>query len=164
MDQPFVVFLIGMRVNQFWAVQKWVWVARQMGNMLQVLYSHPEKGFLGGESFFNVMPFSTILVSYWRSFDHLERFARDQQDPHLAAWREFYKRVGTSGDVGIWHETYTIEPQQYEGVYANMPLFGLAAASGKAIPVKGSYRDKARGRLQGKAVALAPELEMEEHA
>ena len=36
--------------------------------------------------------------------------------------------MGSNGDVGIWHETYLIEPGQYENVYNNMPAFGLAAA------------------------------------
>ena len=40
----------------------------------------------------------------------------------------FNKAVGSNGDVGIWHETYLIEPGQYENVYNNMPAYGLAAA------------------------------------
>jgi len=30
--------------------------------------------------------------------------------------------------VGIWHETYIVNPNQFEYVYGNMPLFGLSAA------------------------------------
>ena len=29
------------------------------------------------------------LVQYWRSYEDLERFARNPDDPHLPAWRRF---------------------------------------------------------------------------
>jgi hypothetical protein len=48
-DQPFVVFLIGMRINNWWRFRKWFPVASAMGPMLQTLFSHPEKGFLHAE-------------------------------------------------------------------------------------------------------------------
>ncbi len=159
MQQPFVVFLIGMRVNQSFAVRQWSWTARQMGKMLPVLYQHPEKGFMGGETFFRLFPLTVLLVTYWRSFDDLERFARAQDDPHLDAWQQFYRRVGKGGNVGIYHETYLVEPGKYEAVYANMPLFGLAKATGQAVPVRAGHRLKARGRLTGQDVQLNPDLE-----
>jgi hypothetical protein len=34
-DEPFIVFLIGMRVNRIFAVRKWVRTARAMNEMLQ---------------------------------------------------------------------------------------------------------------------------------
>jgi hypothetical protein len=145
-DEPFVVFLIGMRVNRALAVRKWLSVAQAMPPMIKVLYEHPEKGFLGGESFFRLFPLATILVSYWRSFEDLERFARSKDDPHLKAWQDFYRTVGLDGSVGIWHETYQIEPGKYEGIYANMPLFGLAAATKQAVPI-GKRTEQARARL-----------------
>ncbi|MEO8391979.1 MAG: DUF4188 domain-containing protein, partial [Chloroflexota bacterium] len=55
-EQPFVVFLIGMRVNRFRSLNKWMPAAQAMPEMLKVLATHPEKGFLGGESFFRVFP------------------------------------------------------------------------------------------------------------
>jgi hypothetical protein len=63
MDEPFVVFLIGMRVNKLAAVSKWGPVAREMPKMLEVLHTHPEKGFLGGESFFRFFPITTMLLT-----------------------------------------------------------------------------------------------------
>jgi Domain of unknown function (DUF4188) len=42
-DRPFVVSLIGMRINRLLAFRKWVPVARAMGPMLKELYQHPEK-------------------------------------------------------------------------------------------------------------------------
>ena len=34
-----------------------------------------------------------------------------------------------SGDVGIWHETFRVRAGEYEALYGNMPVFGLAAAA-----------------------------------
>lgn len=125
-SEPFVVFLIGMRVNQFWALKKWWSVAGAMGPMLETLQQNPEKGLLGTESFFRLWPIETCLVSYWRSFDDLIRFARSSDDPHLQPWQDFMKNIGGDGSVGIWHETYQVNPDQYESIYGNMPAFGLA--------------------------------------
>ena len=36
-DEPFAVFLIGMRINKFFAFRKWIPVARAMGPMLRTL-------------------------------------------------------------------------------------------------------------------------------
>jgi hypothetical protein len=146
-DEPFVVFLIGMRVNKFWAFSKWIPVARSMPGMLEVLYKYPEKGFLGSESFVRAWPLETMLMTYWRSFEHLEHFARSKDDPHLEAWRNFNQLVGTDGTVGIWHETYVVQPGQYEAVYGNMPVFGLAKATSH-VPALGQ-RETARRRMGG---------------
>lgn len=128
-SEPFVVFLIGMRVNQLRAVKKWMTVAQAMGPMMQSLSKHPEKGLLGSEMFFRAWPLETCMVSYWRSFDDLTRFARREDDSHWPAWQQFMRDVGADGSVGIWHETYRIDPADYECIYGNMPAFGLAAAT-----------------------------------
>ncbi len=154
-DEPFVEFLIGMRINKFLAFWKWIPVAMAMRPMLRILFQHPEKGFLGAQIFFYWR--GIALVQYWRSFADLERFARDRQEPHLAAWRRFNKAIGSDGSVGIWHETYMINAGQYEVVYGNMPVFGLAAATSH-VPAVGR-RETARRRLGGEnepAVASPP--------
>jgi hypothetical protein len=143
MDEPFVVFLIGMRVNRPLAVGEWLPTARAMMPMLRELYSHPEKGFLGGEFFFYGR--GPALVQYWRSFEDLERFARDPEDPHMPAWQRFNREARKGGAVGIWHETYLVEPGGYEAIYANMPEFGLAKAT-ERVPAVGG-RETARRRL-----------------
>ena len=154
MDEPFVVFLIGMRVNRLWSFRKWLPVAGAMPKMLQVLYSHPEKGFLGGEFFFRAFPVTTLLLTYWRSFDDLEHFARSADDPHLGPWKAFNQSIGSDGTVGIWHETYLVEPDRYEAVYANMPVFGLAKAT-HHVPAAG-HRLTARRRLGGQNEPAVP--------
>ena len=87
----------------------------------------------------------TIALQYWRSFDHLERYAKDAQRPHRSAWAAFNRAVASSGDVGIWHETYRIRPGDFECIYNNMPLFGLARAT-KSIAAHGR-RESAGGRM-----------------
>src|SRR3954466_13144933 len=103
-EEPFVVFLIGMRVNRVRSFKKWMPAAQAMPEMLKVLYTQPEKGFLGGESFFSFFPLTTLVLTYWRSFEDLEKFARSADDPHLGAWKRFNQLVGVDGTVGIWHE------------------------------------------------------------
>jgi hypothetical protein len=146
-DGSFVVFLIGMRINKPWKVSEWWPVSRAMPPMLKELYAHPEKGFLGGELFLSVSNRSPALLQYWRSFDHLDRFARDRNDPHLPAWREFNRRAGATGSVGIWHETYLVEPGRYEAIYGNMPRFGLAKVA-EHLEASGRL-ETARRRLGG---------------
>ena len=82
-SEPFVVFLIGMRINKWWRLDKWIPVANSMAPMLTTLLTHPEKGFLHGEFFWNLS--GPVLIQYWRSFEDLEKFAREPSDPHLAA-------------------------------------------------------------------------------
>lgn len=146
-DQPFVVFIIGMRVNKFFAFRKWFRTAMAMGPMIRTLYQHPEKGFLGAQTFFNLR--GTVTVQYWRSFEDLEKFARDKDDPHLEAWRRFNKTIGSDGSVGIFHETFLVDAGKYEALYGNMPVFGLAAAT-KHVPAVGR-RETARRRLGGES-------------
>ena len=153
-DEAFVVFLIGSRVDSLRNLWKARWIPPAMNAMVQNLYAHPERGFLGGESFFRMWPVVTIMVSYWRSYDHLERFAHDRDDPHLEPWRRFNREIGDDGSFGIWHETYLVQAGQYEVLYGNMPQFGLARATGHA-PITGRSHT-ARQRLnhqQDEAVA-----------
>jgi Domain of unknown function (DUF4188) len=131
-DGDFVVFLIGMRVNKPWKLHKWIPVARAMAPMLRIQQERPELGLLGMHGW--VGPTGPLLVQYWRSPEHLDRFAADPSLPHHAAWRAFNRRVGTDGDVGIWHETFLVQAGRYESVYGNMPRFGLATA-GTHVPV-----------------------------
>ena len=145
-DESFVVFLIGMRVNNIWAVNKWLPTAQAMSPMLNTLHHYPDKGFLGQESFFRLFPLCTIMTTYWKSFEHLEYFARNTDDPHLEPWRAFNRSIGNDGSVGIWHETYLVPAGQSESIYVNMPVFGLAAATNH-VPIVGK-KETARQRVR----------------
>src|SRR3954469_493429 len=140
MEGEFVVFLIGLRINKPWKLHKWLPVFLAMPKMLKELQARPESGFLG----YNGV--GKVIVQYWRSFEHLEKYARDHDQLHWPAWVDFNRRVGNSrGDVGIWHETYIVKPGQYEAIYSGMPAFGLGKVS-KLVPARGA-RDAAAARM-----------------
>ena len=146
LEGDFVVFLIGMRINQPWKIGKWWPVARAMPRMVAELMRHPEMGFLHAESWVGR---TTIMVQYWRSLDHLLAYAKNKEAEHLPAWRDFNRAVGSDGSVGIWHETYMVSPGRYENVYNNMPAFGLGRA-GILQPATGK-RESAAGRVHAGA-------------
>ncbi len=150
-EGPLVVFIIGMRVNNWLRIREWWPVAMAMGPMISYLFKHPESGFLGGFGPLLSGGFREItLVQYWRSAQDLERFARQDPNLHPEAWKKFFKQSFKSGAVGIWHETYKVEAGAFENIYGNMPLFGLGAAT-KAIPVKGKL-ETMKGRLDKESV------------
>ena len=140
-DGDFVVFLIGASPSKLHLVRSLIDLGgrRGMTHMLDYLVAHPEKGLLGYQL---GLP---VIVQYWRSFEHLEAFAKDAGDPHLAVWRNYWRRVGKSGRTGIWHETYLVRAGEYEAIYGNMPPFGLGKAS-RLVPI--SESSSARRRLK----------------
>lgn len=85
-----VVFVIGMRINKPLKVGLWWPVFNGMGKMLKYLAERPEKGLLA----YRVSALPPFVLQYWRSFDDLERFARNNDDPHLEPWRRFNRKVG----------------------------------------------------------------------
>ena len=148
-EGDFVVFLIGMRINKPWKPHKWLPVLLAMPPMLKELAARKESGFLG------CIQSMGVIVQYWRSFDHLEAYARSQDHRHWPAWVAFNKQMGKSrGDVGIWHETYRIRAGEYETVYSGMPPYGLGTV-GTLLPASGG-RDSARGRFAGSHETQAP--------
>lgn len=125
LEGNFVLFLIGMRINEPLKVHKWLPVAAAMPRMIKELHRNPDMGFLHSETWFAR---TIIVVQYWRSMEQLLAYARNKDTQHLPAWQAFNRHVGTNGSVGIWHEAYEINPGGYENIYVNMPLFGLAKA------------------------------------
>jgi hypothetical protein len=141
-DGDFVVFIIGARINSkrhLFSALRDLGGRRGMNHMLEYLMDHPEKGLLG----YQTMGFAN--VQYWRSFEQLEAFAKDKDDPHLDAWRNYWRRVGKDTRTGIWHETYLVRGGEYEAIYGNMPASGLGKAS-TLVPVAESVG--ARQRLR----------------
>jgi hypothetical protein len=142
-EDPFVVFLIGMRINRLFALRSWTRVAAVMPPMIAELKRNAGLGLLHAEFF--VYWRGVGVLQYWRSFDDLHAYAHARDAAHLPAWAEFNRRIGGNGSVGIWHETYTVNPGQYECVYANMPRFGLARAA-QHMPAQGRL-NSARSRI-----------------
>jgi Domain of unknown function (DUF4188) len=144
-EGDFVVFLIGARPNPLRMIRSLRDLGGNKGmkHMLDYLSKQPEIGLLG----YQQVGIGT-WVQYWRSFDHLEAFAKNQDDPHLTVWRNYFKRVGSSGRTGIWHESFLVRAGEFEVIYTNMPAFGLAKAS-KVVPIAESVA--ARDRLKARA-------------
>ncbi|GIM94301.1 DUF4188 domain-containing protein [Paractinoplanes toevensis] len=147
-EGDFVVFLIGMRINKWWKLHKWLPVMAAMGPMLRELIRRKELGLLHFTSW--IGPSGPLIVQYWRSVEQLEAFAKDARLPHHPAWKRWNKVIGDSGDVGIWHETFVVHDGTYETLYGNMPAFGLVRA-GTATPLTRATRGAA-GRRAGNAV------------
>ena len=145
MEGEFVVFVIGMRINNLLAVNKWLPVSRAMPRMLQELYRQPELGLLHAEFFVSWR--NVMTLQYWRSYDHLHEYAHARDRAHLPAWAAFNKDARGNTAVGVYHESYLQKPGSYETVYVDMPRFGLAKA-GAMVPAVGSMKDAAE-RLRG---------------
>ncbi|MBN8234140.1 DUF4188 domain-containing protein [Halobacillus kuroshimensis] len=125
-EEGFVVFLIGMRINKWRAVHKWLPVLRAMPPMIKELYTQKDMGFLDMENFFTGR--TVLMVQYWESEEALMDYARGKK--HRQAWKKFYQLADDTEEVGIYHETYLQKPGQFESIYGNMPKFGLAKAIG----------------------------------
>jgi len=125
MEGDFVVFMIGMRINSLWKIHKWWPVAMAMPKMIKELYKNKEHGFLSTESWFGR---TTIMLQYWKSFEHLESYAKNKNAEHFPEWKKFNQKVRASGAVGVWHESYKASPGSYENIYVNMPKHGLGKA------------------------------------
>jgi hypothetical protein len=151
-DGDFVVFIIGARVNsklQALRALGDLGGRKGMNHMLKYLVAHPEKGLLGYET----MGFT--IVQYWRSFDHLEAFAKDSEDPHLKVWRTYWRRVGKGTRAGIWHETFLVRDGEYEAIYSNVPARGLGKAS-RLVPVAESVSARQRLKAAARSTAADP--------
>jgi hypothetical protein len=142
-DGDFVVFVIGAQVNTRHVLRTFrdLGGKRGMPYMLKSLSEQPDTGFLGYE----MSTFGGLIVQYWRSFEHLERFANDKDDVHSIVWRNYWKRVGKDTRSGIWHETYLVRAGEYEAIYGNMRPIGLGKAT-TLVPLSASTT--ARGRLK----------------
>lgn len=141
-DSGFVVFLIGMRINNWFAIHRWLPVFLAMPKMLTELHINRQLGFRSYEMWFAR---TVILIQYWESAEKLMVYAKAKDSAHLPAWREFNRVAQKSAAVGIWHETYVVAPGGTENVYMNMPKFGFGKV-GDLQPATGK-RQSAEGRL-----------------
>ena len=138
------VFLIGMRINRVWRPDAWLPVLAAMGPMLAELARDPDSGFLGHRMTLGRR--GPVLIQYWRGVGDVYRYATAPEARHRPAWTAFNRRARrVAGAVGIWHETYQVA--RAESIYVDLPVQGLAAATG-ARQVTGRL-DRAPARLAG---------------
>ena len=150
-EGPFVLFMIGAQINRPWKLNVVLPFLATMPRMLKELAAEPALGLLHVRQHFGLN--GALLIQYWRSFEHLEAYARSAERAHLPAWQWFNGQLGSNGDIGIWHETYLIQPGCYETIYNNMPPYGLGAA-GALVDATGA-RMSAHQRLKAAAAQAA---------
>jgi hypothetical protein len=125
-EKPFIVFIVGFRINNYWKIHKWLPVRRSFSRMLTELASNPARGCMGYEYWGGRVP---MCIQYWDSYDALLDYARDKSAQHFPAWFAYNSQYSDGGAVGLWHEVYTAEPGDFKAVYKNMPAFGLGRAT-----------------------------------
>lgn len=167
MDESFVVFVMGVRVNRILAFRSWIGVMLSLRSMLRELRERPGTGFLGGHTHFCWR--EVTLLQYWRSYEDLEKYSRNPNQAHMPGWQKFNRRVRKGGAVGLWHEAYLVEPGCFEAVYADVPVSGLAKAT-KHIPAFGGKETRRRRDMRSgtngvdeknEELAAAPEVARE---
>jgi hypothetical protein len=154
-EDDIVLFLIGMRFNKPWKIWKWWSVFVAMPRMLKQLTTVPELGLLHVQG--GMISGQPLVICYFRSPEHLYRFAKDPDLNHLGPWRSFNQKIRAGGDVGIWHETYRVSPDRVECVYGNMPPWLLGAAVGtEPASRRGNSAEKRAGLTTEDTPAVAP--------
>lgn len=143
LDDGFVVFRLGLRINTFWKVHKWVPILRATSKMIDEVDADPDTGFLACERRLGIRDLET--VQYWRSFEDLRDYALDPDFSHAPSMKSTMEQMKECDDVGIWHELYIVDDDSYETVYYNTPPTGLGKA-GTLHPTDGTRRTSA-GRL-----------------
>lgn len=154
MDESFVVFVMGVRVNRVSALREWIGVMLSLRSMLRELRERPETGFLGGHTHFCWR--GVTLFQYWNSHEELEKYSRNPDGAHMPGWQKFNRRVRKGGAVGLWHEAYLVGPGCYEAVYADVPVSGLAKATKRVPAIGGRETRRRRGIRNGVNEELAP--------
>ncbi|GAA3001778.1 DUF4188 domain-containing protein [Streptomyces drozdowiczii] len=137
-----VVLLIGMRINHFRGVHHWLPVMLAMLRMLRELKADRARGLLG-HILLSGSPRTYYVVQYWESKEKLYAYASAPDMFHRKAWAMLNRKEKNSRQhVGLWHETYIVPEGGYESIYADMPAYGLAAATG-SLPIEGRGRHAA---------------------
>ncbi|MFI5772495.1 DUF4188 domain-containing protein [Streptomyces sp. NPDC051658] len=146
-----VVLLIGMRINHFRGVHHWLPVLTAMLRMLRELGKDKGRGLLG-YTLLSGSPRTYYVVQYWESRERLYAYASAPDMFHREAWAIMNRKEKKSRrHVGLWHETYIVPEGGYESIYADMPVHGLAAATG-VLPIEGRGR-RAADRLAHRSSA-----------
>lgn len=121
-----VVMLIGMRINKFWMVHRWLPAFLSMMPMIIEVNKNKDHGYLHSRTWIGR---TIIMVQYWRTMDELMKYAHNLDAKHRPGWARYNRDVRNDGAVGVFHEAYVIDPSRIHTVYRNMPLMGLARAT-----------------------------------
>lgn len=153
LDEPVVLFIVSGQVNNWLKIYRWFYIPINFLRMVYWLHRHPESGCLNGHVYLRIFPFGMLLLSYWRSWDDLEAFARGKDGTHLASWQRYFRDADDS--MAIWHETYLVEPGKFEAVYGNIGPYALGKV-GRIETPKGR-KHNGRGRLNPEDASVSDE-------
>ena len=64
-----------------------------------------------------------VTISYWKSREHLARFA--QAPPHMKAWVWWNKMIKDNTHLSIMHEVYDVPAGCWENIYVNSHTLGM---------------------------------------
>jgi hypothetical protein len=151
-DRDFVMYVFGMRINKPLQVSLWMHVVKYAFQMRTWLRNNPQAGMLRIER--AIVHGCPAMVTYWRSFEDLEAFARDRENIHMDGWHWYNTKAHQTGAVGMWHEMYQVRAGATAGIYAHLPRIGLAAI-GEHRPVGSTLRTAAQ-RMGLRAVDDGP--------
>lgn len=122
-----VVFLFGLTINRWSAVHRWLPVWWSFRRMRREQRQRPASGMLWSTSW---REGSTFMVrQYWRDLPTLMEYAQSRSFRHAPAWKRYNHGVGDTGEIGLWHEAYAIDPERMHTIYRDVPRIGLAAAT-----------------------------------
>lgn len=133
-QRELVVFLIGMRINSFLAFKEWIPIFIAMPKMIFELRANRKLGCANSRIYFSGK--TVLLVQYWDSAEELISYAGANGGKHRKAWADFNRRSANTTKVGIFHETYIIDPAKAESIYRGMPAYGLGLATDSLVPVR----------------------------
>ena len=80
-ENSFVVFIFGMRINNFFYIWLWIPFFITLLRMVSRLKKFRDSGMMNAHLFFSSSGIG--VMQYWESFDKLEEFALDNYDRHL---------------------------------------------------------------------------------
>src|SRR5258708_3859835 len=99
LDGDFVVFLVGLHINKPLRPGRWMTAVRAGRSMDSALRKDSASGMLNSRLYFGSR--GPMFAQIWRSFEDLERFARQPGEAHRKAWAQFNRTVGKTGEVGL---------------------------------------------------------------
>ena len=143
-----VAFLVGMRINHWWALHKILPVFLAMPKMIIEQVRQRELGMIGSPRTF-VSGRLILVIEYWKSYEHLETYAKATDRSHLSAWGAFNRAARGNRAVGVFHETYVVKPGTVESIYSNVPNEILLGAAVGTEPI-GRTADSSRQRLKNR--------------
>lgn len=140
-----IAFLVGMRINQWWALHKIFPVLLAMPAMIIEQVRQRELGMIGSPRTF-VSGRLVLVIEYWKSYEYLEAYAKANDNSHLSAWGAFNRAARGNRAVGVFHETYVVKPGTVETIYSNLPTDILLGAAVGTTPI-GRTAESSRQRL-----------------